>query len=126
MGLISALRQLLSGAAGIAATRLELVLLEIEQERLQLARLWIRAALTLFLLFTGTVLCVGGLLLWAAPEQRAAVAGALALGFLVAALVAGFSWLRLARARARQRLMAGLLKDLQGLERGLRGGADSR
>jgi hypothetical protein len=117
-------RQLLGGAAGIAATRLELVLLEIEQERLQLARLWIRAALTLFLLFTGTVLCVGGLLLWAAPEHRAAVAGALAMGFLVAALVAGFSWLRLARAR--RPLMAGLLKDLQGLQRGLRGGADSR
>ena len=124
MSVVRTLRQLLGGAAGIAATRLELVLLEIEQERLQLARLWIRAALTLLLLFNGTVLCVGGLLLWAAPEQRAAVAGALALGFLVAALVAGFSWLRLARAR--RPLMAGLLKDLQGVQRGLRGGADSR
>lgn len=124
MSVVRTLRQLLGGAAGIAATRVELVLLEIEQERLQLARLWIRAALTLLLLFNGTVLCVGGLLLWAAPEQRAAVAGALAMGFLLAALVAGFSWLRLARAR--RPLMAGLLKDLQGVQRGLRGGADNR
>ena len=124
MSVVRTLRQLLGGAAGIAATRLELVLLEIEQERLQLARLWIRAALTLLLLFNGTVLCVGGLLLWAAPEQRAAVAGALAMGFLLAALVAGFSWLRLARAR--RPLLAGLLKDLQGVQRGLRGGADNR
>lgn len=123
MSVVRTVRQLLGGAAGIAATRLELVLLEIEQERLQLARLWIRAALTLFLLFTGTVLCVSGLLLWAPPEQRAAVAGVLALGFLVAALVAGFSWLRLARAR--RPLMAGLLKDLRGVQRGLRGGANS-
>jgi uncharacterized membrane protein YqjE len=124
VSVVRSLRQLLGGAAGIAATRLELVLLEIEQERLQLARLWIRAALTLLLLFNGTVLCVGGLLLWAAPEQRAAVAAALAMGFLLAALVAGFSWLRLARAR--RPLMAGLLKDLQGVQRGLRGGADNR
>ena len=124
MSVVRTLRQLLGGAAGIAATRLELVLLEIEQERLQLARLWIRAALTLLLLFNGSVLCVGGLLLWAAPEQRAAVAGALAMGFLLAALVAGFSWLRLARAR--RPLLAGLLKDLQGVQRGLRGGADNR
>jgi uncharacterized membrane protein YqjE len=124
VSVVRTLRQLLGGAAGIAATRLELVLLEIEQERLQLARLWIRAALTLLLLFNGTVLCVGGLLLWAAPEQRAAVAAALAMGFLLAALVAGFSWLRLARAR--RPLMAGLLKDLQGVQRGLRGGADNR
>jgi len=124
VSVVRTLRQLLGGAAGIAATRLELVLLEIEQERLQLARLWIRAALTLLLLFNGTVLCVGGLLLWAAPEQRAAVAGALAMGFLLAALVAGFSWLRLARAR--RPLLAGLLKDLQGVQRGLRGGADNR
>jgi uncharacterized membrane protein YqjE len=124
VSVVRTLRQLLGGAAGIAATRLELVLLEIEQERLQLARLWIRAALTLLLLFNGSVLCVGGLLLWAAPEQRAAVAGALAMGFLLAALVAGFSWLRLARAR--RPLLAGLLKDLQGVQRGLRGGADNR
>ena len=123
MSVVRTVRQLLGSAAGIAATRLEPVLLEIEQERLQLARLWIRATLTLFLLFTGTVLGVGGLLLWAAPAQRAAVAGALALGFLVAALVAGFSWLRLARAR--RPLMAGLLKDLRGVQRGLRGGANS-
>lgn len=124
MSVVRTVRQLLGGAAGIAATRLELVLLEIEQERLQLARLWIRAALTLFLLFTGTVLCVSGLLLWAPPEQRAAVAGVLALGFLLAALVAGFSWLRLARTR--RPLMAGLLKDLQVVQRGLRGRTDGR
>ena len=122
MGALSILRRVLGGAAGIAATRLELVLLEIEQERLQLARLMVRAVLTLFLLFTGTLLGVVGLLLWAQPGERATVAGALALGFLVAALAVGWSWQRLARAR--RPLMAGLVQDLQGVQRGLRGGID--
>lgn len=97
--MVSLIRRLLRSVADIAVTRLEWVALEIEAERLRLARLWVSAALTLFLLFTGTWLGVAGLLLWAEPAQRAPVAGVLALMFLAAGAVAAFSWRRLSRQR---------------------------
>ena len=97
--MVSVLRRLLGSAAGIAATHLEWVALEIEAEKQRLARLWMYAALTLFLLFTATWLGVAGLLLWAEPSQRAAIAAGLALVFLAAAAVAAFSWRRLSRQR---------------------------
>ena len=97
--MVSVLRRLLGSAAGIAATHLEWVALQIEAERRRLARLWMYAALTLFLLFTGIWLGVAGLLLWAEPSQRAAIAAGLALGFLAAAAVAACRWRRLSRHR---------------------------
>ena len=97
--MVSVLRRLLGSAAGIAATHLEWVALEIEAERQRLARLWLYAALTLFLLFTGIWLSVAGLLLWAEPPQRAAIAAGLALVFLAATAVAAWSWRRLSRHR---------------------------
>ena len=97
--MVSVLRRLLGSAAGIAATHLEWVALEIEAERQRLARLWMYAALTLFLLFTGIWLSVAGLLLWAEPPQRAAIAAGLALVFLAATAVAAWSWRRLSRHR---------------------------
>ncbi|MEI6028541.1 MAG: hypothetical protein WCT47_17815 [Betaproteobacteria bacterium] len=123
MAVVSVIRQLLGSVAGIAATRLELLVLEIEQERLNVARLWIRATVTLFLLFAGTVLGVGGLLLWAEPSQRAAIATGLALGFLAAAAAAAWSWHRLAQTR--RPLLSGIRRDLQGLRRGQCGADDS-
>ncbi|MFM7848504.1 MAG: phage holin family protein [Rubrivivax sp.] len=95
------MRRLLGSLAGIATTRLELLALEIEAERRRVANLWIGATVTLFLLFTGAVLGVVGVLLGVEPGQRAGVAGALALGFLAAGAVAAWRWRRLARARAR-------------------------
>jgi len=96
---VSVLRRLLGSAAGIAATHLEWVALEIETERQRLAQLWVYAALTLLLLFTGIWLGVAGLLLWAQPPQRAAVAAGLALVFLAATAVAAWRWRRLSRHR---------------------------
>jgi hypothetical protein len=87
LGVVSVLRRLLGSAAGIAATHLEWV------------ALWMYAALTLFLLFTGIWLSVAGLLLWAEPPQRAAIAAGLALVFLAATAVAACSWRRLSRHR---------------------------
>ena len=97
--MFSFVRQLLGSAAGIVATRLELWALEVEQEFARLARLWIHATVTLFLLFTGTLLAVGWLLMWADPAHRLAIIGALALGFLGAAAAAAWSWRSLVRMR---------------------------
>jgi uncharacterized membrane protein YqjE len=103
---VSVLRRLLGSAAGIAATHLEWVALEIEAERQRLARLWMHAALTLLLLFTGIWLGVAGLLLWAEPPQRAAIAAGLALVFLAATAVASWSWRRLRMSPSRLRYSA--------------------
>ena len=115
----SLVRQLLGSAAGIAATRLELWALELEQELTSLARLWIHATVTLFLLFTGTLLAVGWLLMWADPAHRLTIIGALALGFLGAAAVAAWRWRILVRMQ--RPLMAAAVADLRRAGRGLGG-----
>ena len=97
--MLSFLRPLLGQAAGIAASHLELWALTLERELASLARLWIHAAVTLFLLFTGTLLGVGWLVLWADPSDRLAIIGALALGFLGAGVAAAWSWRSLVRLR---------------------------
>lgn len=99
MAVVSVLRSLLGSAAGIAATHLEWVALEIEAEKRRLARLSMHAALTLFLLFTAVWLGIASLLLWAEPSQRAAMAAGLALGFLAGAVVAACRWRLLSRHR---------------------------
>lgn len=109
--MLSFVRQLLGQAAGIAATRLELWTLELERELASLARLWIHATVTLFLLFTGTLLAVGWLLMWADPAHRLAIIGALALGFLGAAAAAAWSWRSLVRMR--RPLMEAAVADLR-------------
>jgi len=108
---LSFVRQLLGQAAAIAATRLELWTLELERELASLARIWIHATVTLFLLFTGTLLGVGWLLLWADPAHRLAIIGALALGFLGAAAAAAWSWHSLLRMR--RPVMAAEVDDLR-------------
>jgi len=108
---LSFVRQLLGQAAAIAATRLELWTLELERELASLARLWIHATVTLFLLFTGTLLGVGWLLMWADPAHRLAIIGALALGFLGAAAAAAWSWHSLLRMR--RPMMAAAVDDLR-------------
>lgn len=116
MGVVTIVRRLLGSVAGIAATRLELLSLELEQERLRVARLCIQAALTLFLLFTAVVLGLAGLLLWAEPAHRAALAGALALGFLGAAAATAWRWRRLASAPSP--LLRSAVADLRRVDRG--------
>ena len=123
MGVVTIVRRLLASAAGVAATRLELLVLELEQERSRLARLCIQAALTMFLLFTAVVLGLAGLLLWAEPAHRAALAGALALGFLGAGVAAAWRWRRLARAPSR--LLRSAVADLRRLDRSSTSAASS-
>jgi uncharacterized membrane protein YqjE len=113
----SLVRQLLGSAAGIVATRLELWTLELERELASLARLWLHATVTLFLLFTGTLLAVGWLLMWADPAHRLTIIGALALGFLGSAAVAAWRWRIVVRMR--RPLMAAAVADLRRAGRGL-------
>lgn len=97
-GLRAAARQVLVNLLEIGRTRLELFVVELEEERLRLARMWIGAVVTLFLLFVGIVLASAGFVLWCAPENRLTALLVLAGVFLVAAAVSAWRWRRLAQS----------------------------
>jgi uncharacterized membrane protein YqjE len=94
-GLRDAASHVLATLLDIGRGRLELVAVEIEEERLRLARLWIVATCTLFLAFVGVVMLAGWIVLLCEPAHRLAAVGALSAVFFAAALVAGWQWRRL-------------------------------
>lgn len=81
-GLFAALKASSVTLVGIVRTRLELLAIEVEEERIRLAALAVRAVAALFLLGLGSVLTVAALaaLFW---EQRVLILG---LGALLAVL----------------------------------------
>ena len=118
-GLRDAAQQVLASLLDIGRTRLELVTVELEEERLRIAALAIRAAVTLFLLFVGTVLAAGWIVLWCEPAYRLVALGALCAAFLAAAAVSGWQWRRLARGKAP--LLGATVGELREDRRALRG-----
>lgn len=95
-GWSDAARQWMGSLIDIGRTRIDLVGVELAEERLRIARLFLGAVLTLFLLGLGILLSVGALLLWCEPAQRLAVLGGLAALFMLAAAVVGWRWQGLA------------------------------
>lgn len=87
-----AARQVLGSLIDIGHTRIELASVELAEERLRIARLFIGAVVTLFLLGFGLVLVVAWIVLWCEPAQRLSALGGLAALFLGAAAVAGWRW----------------------------------
>jgi uncharacterized membrane protein YqjE len=71
-----------------AGTRLQLAAAEIDEAQHRLAGLVANAVLALLLIDIGALLAAGWLVWWTAPENRLATLGALALGFVAAALLA--------------------------------------
>lgn len=94
-----AAQQVLASLLDIGRTRLELVTVELEQERIRIARLWILATVSLFLLFVGLVLGAGWIVLLCEPQDRVLALGLLSLSFLLTAAVAAWYWRRLATGR---------------------------
>jgi uncharacterized membrane protein YqjE len=80
----------------IARTRIDLVGVELAEERMRVAQLFMGSVVTLFLLGLGILLSVGALLLWLQPWQRLPVLGGLAALCLLAAALAAWRWQRLA------------------------------
>ena len=107
-GLATALQRLLNGAAEIGRTRLELALLELEAERVRLARVLLRAAVGLFLFLLAVALLVAGWLLHLPPEDRAGWAIGLAIAFGAGAALVAWDGRRLVR-RGRPLLSTGWL-----------------
>lgn len=88
-GLFAALKTLLATLVGIGKTRLELLSVELQEEKQRLAGLLFNVLLAVFCLGVAVVLAVA----WVAVafwEQRVLVLGLFALLFLVAAMV--FAW----------------------------------
>jgi uncharacterized membrane protein YqjE len=98
-GLRDAASHVLATLLDIGRGRLELIAVEIEEERLRLARLWMVATCTLFLAFVGVVMLAGWIVLLCEPTRRVAAIGGLTAAFLAAALVAGRQWRHLAACK---------------------------
>lgn len=87
-GLLASLRQLASTIIEVIYTRLELFAIEIDEERVRIARaLWLAAA-GFFCLSLGILLAVLFLVVLFWDTHRLAVLGGLAAGFLVAGIAA--------------------------------------
>lgn len=94
-GLVESLRRLLGGALESVQVRLDLLAVELEQEKRRLLQALLLGALALLMLGVGTVLLVGLLLLLLQEGYRLAALAVLALGFLGG----GFALVRLAARR---------------------------
>ena len=97
-GLGDAAHQLLANLVELGRTRLELVTVELEEERLRVARLILLAVLTLFLLFVATILVVAWILLLFDPAHRVTALGVIGAVFAAAGGAAAWQWKRLAAA----------------------------
>ena len=84
--------RLLGGFVDLGRTRIELAAVELDEARLRIARLFVAAAITLFLLGTGLVLAMAWLVLWCDPAQRVVVLGSLAGACVLAGLVSAWRW----------------------------------
>lgn len=94
-GLRDAAQQVLATLIEIGQSRLELATVELEEERLRLARLWIVATCTLFFAFVFCVLLAGWIVLLLDPAHRLAALGGLTTLFLAAGLAGAWRWRRL-------------------------------
>lgn len=119
IGIVDASRRLAAALVAAGRTRIELAALELEEARVQLVRMWIRAALTLYLLFTGLWLGLGWWLLVSEPSDRIWIAGGLALAFTTGGLALAWAWRR--EAKAMRPWLSSSLEELALDEAALRG-----
>lgn len=98
-GLPHAARQVLATLVDMGRTRLELVTVELEEERLRLARQLLLAACTLFLAFVGALLAAAWAVFLCPPERRLVAAGIVTALYLGGALLCAWQWHRIASRR---------------------------
>lgn len=110
-GLFDSLRRLLHTTVELAGVRLELLVADLELEKLRLAAALLRALLGLLLIGLGLVLAAGFVLLLLWDHYRLGAVAGLALLFLLG----GWLLLRAARQRLLQgdALLAGTRAELQ-------------
>ena len=110
-GLLGALRRLAATAAGLVATRLELLTVELEEERARLVRVAILYAAAGLFLGLGVVTLTVFLILLAGEAHRVLVAGLIAAVYIVLGAYFGFS--ARAAGETRSKLFSGSLAELR-------------
>jgi uncharacterized membrane protein YqjE len=114
-GLVGDVRGIAAVGLRMARTRLELLAIEVQQEKARVARQLIVVSATLFFASFGLMLTIAWLALSLPEAQRANVLGGLGLAFLAAA-AAGAMWLKEA---PRERPLSASLAALRADERAL-------
>jgi uncharacterized membrane protein YqjE len=125
-GIVGDLKGLASTGLRAVRTRLELIAIELTEEKAWAVRFLVFAVAALYLLTFGLLLAILALVLWASEENRPAILAGFALVFLGAG--AGGAWYILNASRHREPLfkdtIAVLKGDEQALHPGLRGAND--
>ncbi len=125
-GLIGDVRSLFSTGLRAVHTRLELLAIELSEEKAWALRFLVVAAAGLYLLTFGLLLAVFALVLWASDQNRPLILAGFAAVFLAAG-AGGIYWLTSASKRRRplfKETIAILKGDEQALRQGLRGTGD--
>lgn len=115
--IVGDLRGVASTGVRAVRTRLELLTIELKEEKAWLVRFLIVAIAALYLVTFGLLLGIFALVLFASEENRPAILAACA-GVFVLAGVAGVLWMRSA-SKKRSGLFEETIRVLKGDERGL-------
>ena len=120
-GIVSDVKGLASAGLRAVRTRLELVAIELSEEKAWAARFLIVAVSALYLVTLGMLLAILALVLWASEENRPAILAAFA-GFFLALGFGGMAYILLVTKRRQpffQDTIAVLKGDEQALDRNL-------
>ena len=125
-GIFGDLRGIATTGVRAVRTRLELLVLELKEEKAWLVRFLMLGIAALYLITFGLLLGVSALVLFAAEENRPAILGICAAVFLLAGAVAGFYVYLTAKKRhpLLDETIAVLKGDEEGLHKLLRGTGD--
>jgi len=116
-GIVGDIRGIASTGVRAVRTRLELLAIELKEEKAWMVRLVIVAIAALYLLTFGLLLGIFALALFASEENRPAILGIAAAAFLVAgAGGAAYIWVQ---SRKRHPILEDTLQVLKGDEQGL-------
>lgn len=114
-------RRLLATILEVVRSRVELAAIDLEEERLRLANLWLAATCTLFAAFVSVILLVAWMVLLCPPPDRPLALGLLVIAFGGVGVAFAWRWQRLSAGKPL--LLAGtmdeLRKDTEQLREGL-------
>jgi uncharacterized membrane protein YqjE len=125
-GIVGDLKGLVGTGVRAVRTRLELLAIEVKEEKAWIVRLLIVAVGALYLLTFGLLLGIFALALWASEENRPLILAA-AAGFFLAGGIAGAAYIVVSSKKRHPILkntIAVLKADEEGLHRGLQGTGD--
>jgi uncharacterized membrane protein YqjE len=109
IGVVSDVRGLAADAIAMVRTRLELIAIEVQEEKARIARQFIFASAAMFFLSFGTLLAILWLAFSLDEARRVVVIGVLAIAFLA---LAAFAVVRIKMESRRERPFAATLKVL--------------